>query len=1062
MKKIFFFNRVKELFKFYNLKEKNIFHNIHNKLKGKRVKRKDKKAENVIMKNYIINNNYIVKIIIKSIIILDLLYRTKSYLYDSYFFQYSKITLKIRGNSENAILNYNFKGINYLKEVHINGNKKNEIAYRYYFNQEDNFVELIWNNNIDSTENMFYECTSITKINLSAFDNSLVTSMENMFEGCSSLTSLDLSNFNTSLVNNMIFMFSRCSLLTSLDLSDFDTSSVIRMDSMFSHCISLSSLNLSNFDTSSLISADSMFYGCINLEYINLYKFNERKIRKNMFENIKNILVICIKSTINNLLNNTISDIIYNKTNSNIEDKKHFIIDCSKDWKTKQKRIININDNTCKKVPLYTKCEDNCYPKENDPKNLGNFINCYNKPEGYYLDNNLYKKCYKTCKTCDREGNYIYHNCITCHQNISIVIPENNLKNCRKNCSYYYYFDNQNNFQCTMNLSCPDAYPLLIKNRNECIEYLSFESLKRQLQNNGNITLNTKTEENKYYDNIIKNIEENFTSENYDSSNIDNGKDDVIKEGKITITFTSSQNQKNNINYNMTTIDLGECETLLRNEYNISINETLYMKKIDIVQEGMKTTKVEYDVYCKLFGAKLIKLNLTVCENSKISIYTPFEIKENIDKYNSSSGYYNDICYTTTSEDGTDIPLKDRQKNFIDGDKIVCQEDCEFADYNSNISRAQCLCNVKETPQSIADMNINKDKIYDNFINFKNIANFDFLVCYKILFCKKGLIYNIGSHISIAIIFFHIITLFIFYINQYDSLKNKIKNIRIYVHRKIRKENIITVNDLTNYMPTSHRKFKKKSKKHKRKKKFKNSHLEKLLKDLKDEEYNTLPYNLALLYDKRTYCEFYVSLLKTQHNFVSSFINNNDYNSKIIKIDLFFIGFAIEYSVNAIFYDDDTMHKIYKSSGKFEMKTQLPIMIYSMLISAILHQPINFFGLSNDDIITFKQGQTKRNFIQRIINLEKKLSIKFIFFFIIGFLLLVFLWYYISMFCAIYKNTQIHLICDTLLSYGISFLFPFVFYLLPGIFRKIALSGKKYKRKLLYDFSKFLNYLEFI
>ena len=632
------------MFKFCILNEKKILPNGCDKLEGKRVKRKDKKIDNVIIKNYINNNNYIVTVLTKSIIILDLLYRTKSNIYDSYFFQYSKITLKIRGNSENAILNENFKGINYLKEVHINGNRQNEIAYKYYFNQEDNFVELIWNNNIDSTDNMFYECTSITKINLSAFDTSLVTSMENMFEGCSSLISLDLSKFNTSLANSMIFMFSRCSLLTSLDLSDFDTSSVTRMDSMFSHCISLTSLNLSNFNTSSLISADSMFYGCTNIEYINLYKFNERKIKKNMFENISNILVICIKGTLNNLSNNPINNTIYNKSYSIIEDKKHIIIDCSSDWKTRQKKIININDNACRKVPSYTTCEDNCYPKENDPTNLGYYINCYNKPEGYYLDNNLYKKCYKSCKTCDREGNHIYHNCITCHQNISIVIPENNLKNCRKNCSYYYYFDNQNNFQCTMNLSCPEAYPKLIKNRNECIEYLSFENLKRQLQYSGNVTFTTKTEEIKYYDNIIKNFEENFTSEHFDSSNIDNGKDEVIKTEKITITFTSSQNQKNNINNNMTTIDLGECETLLRNEYNISINETLYMKKIDIVQEGMKATKVEYDVYCKLFGTNLIKLNLTVCENSKVSIFIPFIIKENIDKYNSSSGYYNDIC----------------------------------------------------------------------------------------------------------------------------------------------------------------------------------------------------------------------------------------------------------------------------------------------------------------------------------------------------------------------------------------------------------------------------------
>ena len=70
----------------------------------------------------------------------------------------------------------------------------------------------------------------------------------------------------------------------------------------------------------------------------------------------------------------------------------------------------------------------------------------------------------------------------------------------------------------------------------------------------------------------------------------------------------------------MTRIDLGECEILLRNFYNISINETFYLKKIDIIQEGIKTLKVEYDVYAKLNGKNLIKLNLTVCEKSKISI----------------------------------------------------------------------------------------------------------------------------------------------------------------------------------------------------------------------------------------------------------------------------------------------------------------------------------------------------------------------------------------------------------------------------------------------------------
>ena len=148
------------------------------------------------------------------------------------------------------------------------------------------------------------------------------------------------------------------------------------------------------------------------------------------------------------------------------------------------------------------------------------------------------------------------------------------------------------------------------------------------------------------------------------------------------------------------------------------------------------------------------------------------------------------------------------------------------------------------------------------------------------------------------------------------------------------------------------------------------------------------------------------------------------------------------------------MHKIYKSSGAFDWKTQLPIIIYSSIISMVLNAPLNFFGLSNDDIISFKQNTTAINYKIRIKYLQKKLSTKFILFFIIGFLLLALLWYYISMFCVIYKNTQIHLMYDTLMSLVLSLLFPFGIYLLPGIFRIIALSDRKHKSKLLYDFSK--------
>ena len=60
------------------------------------------------------------------------------------------------------------------------------------------------------------------------------------------------------------------------------------------------------------------------------------------------------------------------------------------------------------------------------------------------------------------------------------------------------------------------------------------------------------------------------------------------------------------------------------------------------------------------------------------------------------------------------------------------------------------------------------------------------------------------------------------------------------------------------------------------------------------------------------------------------------------------------------------------------------------------------------------------------------------------------------MFCAIYRNTQIHLLKDTLMSFGLSLLFPFCVYLIPGFVRIFALSYCKNKRECLYNFSKFL------
>ena len=199
-----------------------------------------------------------------------------------------------------------------------------------------------------------------------------------------------------------------------------------------------------------------------------------------------------------------------------------------------------------------------------------------------------------------------------------------------------------------------------------------------------------------------------------------------------------------------------------------------------------------------------------------------------------------------------------------------------------------------------------------------------------------------------------------------------------------------------------------------------------------------------------------ISLIKTKHNLIFSFFYSNDYNSKIMKMDLFIINFVIYFTVNAFFFNDDTMHKIYVDNGNFNAIYQLPQVICSSIISSVLNTLLKLLALSDDYIINLKKNKDNKNLQQRNAELNKKLKTIFLLFFIISSILLLFFWYYISMFCTIYKDTQIHLIKDTLMSFGLSMLYPFGIYLLPGFFRIPALSDKRNKKECMFNISKLL------
>ena len=109
-------------------------------------------------------------------------------------------------------------------------------------------------------------------------------------------------------------------------------------------------------------------------------------------------------------------------------------------------------------------------------------------------------------------------------------------------------------------------------------------------------------------------------------------------------------------------------------------------------------------------------MNLTSCENTKMTLSVPIAISESLDKLNISSGYFNDICYTTTSDSGTDMTLSDRKKEYMKGNQIICQEGCDFKSYDYKTQEANCSCEIKESSSSFAYMDIIQQNYMKNLL----------------------------------------------------------------------------------------------------------------------------------------------------------------------------------------------------------------------------------------------------------------------------------------------------------------------------------------------------------
>ena len=224
---------------------------------------------------------------------------------------------------------------------------------------------------------------------------------------------------------------------------------------------------------------------------------------------------------------------------------------------------------------------------------------------------------------------------------------------------------------------------------------------------------------------------------------------------------------------------------------------------------------------------------------------------------------------------------------------------------------------------------------------------------------------------------------------------------------------------------------------------------------LNDYELNDLEYLEALELDNRNFLRIYWYLLKREHLILFTFFNWNDLNIFSIKLTKFFLSICSDMAFNVFFFSDESMHNIYTSGGEHDFIGQLAQMIYSTIISQILQTIINYLTMTDIPYYQIKELMKDNNINKKqATSIMNCIKYKIIIFYSFTFLLFLFFWYLISAFCAVYENTQRIFVTDSLSSFIMGLLYPFLLYLIPTALRLISLTSKEKKNlKILYSLS---------
>ena len=484
-----------------------------------------------------------------------------------------------------------------------------------------------------------------------------------------------------------------------------------------------------------------------------------------------------------------------------------------------EKCLICDEESSSQSLCIECNKENNYYPIS-PSIHLGPFINkyidCYNnstKPSNFYLNKikEYYEPCYKTCASCEYEGDGNQNNCTQCDIDHIFEPWKANSTNCVAKCTFFYYLS-YGQYKCTTSPQCPDENNLLIRSERKCVNSCSKE-VQYKYQYNGeciekcpedtiadenenlckipNADICTEsTSQFELYDFLkeggVEKIAKTYANEfNYTKKHISLYKNEVYR-----IMLYKEKECISELELPMPEIDFGICYQKVQDAYGLRDKE-LIVGIID--KKGNKNGNpiTSYAFYHPDNGEKLnseetckeevivVKENIKSILNDSVSDIDSF-LKltgQNIDIFNKSSEFYTSICYHFDSPCDKDVALRDRLLIYYPN-ITLCDSGCKNTGVNLSAMMAICECKYK----NLTDEESNEDdNIYINVVNevnkILNQVNLEVMECYKDLFQYSYFTTNTGGVIFLLLIFIQIVILIIFYCSSLFYVCKYIYNI---------------------------------------------------------------------------------------------------------------------------------------------------------------------------------------------------------------------------------------------------------------------------------------------